>query len=289
MSIARNGDVELYYETRGEPEATPLLLVMGLGGQLIAWDEDFLTALVDAGFFVIVYDNRDVGKSTWFDAAGPIDLMPFLTGGTVTAPYLLQDLAADGVAVLDALDLASAHVLGISMGGMIAQQLTIDFPDRVRTLTSIMSTTGDLAVGQPTPEAVATLLVPAATTRDEAIDQSVEGWRVISSPGYPFEEAEIRQRAAEAYDRAFHPDGTGRQLGAILASPDRTAALGRLDLPALVIHGTGDVLVTPSGGEATAKAIPGAKFITYPGMGHDLPRPLWPELIAEVVAVAARA
>jgi pimeloyl-ACP methyl ester carboxylesterase len=283
-SIAANG-ITIEYETAGDRASPPLLLIMGLGGQLTAWPEPFVASLVEQGFWVIRYDNRDVGLSTWWDAAGPADLAGALEG-RASAPYLLSDMAEDAAALLDALDISRAHVLGISMGGMIAQELAIGHPGRVATLTSIMSNTGDPSVGQPNGDAVATLMQPPPADREEAIEQSVTTWRVIGSPGFPFDEAEIRRRAAAEYDRANHPDGAGRHLMAIVMSADRTARLRGLSCPTLVVHGEADPLVAVSGGRATADAVPGARLWTIPGMGHDLPAPLHAELASTIAGHA---
>ena len=287
MTAANAHGITIEYETFGDPGTPPVLLIMGLGGQLTAWDPDFCRQLAGRGFFVVRYDNRDVGLSTWFDDAGEANIGGLLDG-TYTAPYAVTDMAADAARLLDALGIATAHIVGVSMGGMIAQTFALDYPERTRTLVSIMSTTGDTAVGQPHPEALATLMVVPATTREEAIEQGVKGWRVIGSPGFPFDEDRIRRAAAEAYDRGFHPAGTARQLAAVITQPDRTAALGRLDVPTLVIHGEADVLVDPSGGRSTAAAIPGATLTLVPGMGHDLPPQRDRALIDELTAHFAR-
>ena len=281
-STAAN-DITIEYETAGNPADPPLLLIMGLGGQLIAWDDEFVAALVAKGFYVVRFDNRDVGLSTWFDEAGTPDLAAAFTG-EVQAAYLLSDMAGDAAGLLDALGIESAHVLGVSMGGMIAQSLAIGHPTRVRSMISIMSTTGDRSVGQPSPEAIGALLVPPPADRDAAIDMSVKTWQVIGSPGFPFHEDRIRAGAAAAYDRAIHPAGVARQLVAILSSPDRTPALRGLDVPTLVVHGESDALVNPTGGKATADAVPGATLWTIPGMGHDLPIELFEEVADRVAA-----
>ena len=283
-SVLANG-INVAYETSGKRDAPPLLLVMGLGGQLIAWDEALVEALVVRRFFVVRFDNRDVGLSTWFDQEGPGDVLGAISG-SVRAPYLLGDMAADAAGLLDALRLPSAHVLGVSMGGMIAQVLTIEHPERVRSLVSIMSTTGDRAVGAPHPEAVQVLLRPPPADRMAAVAQSVEARRTIGSPGFPFHRERVEAEAGAAYDRAFHPQGTSRQLVAILSSEDRTPALEHLDCPALVIHGEADPLVDVSGGRATAAAIPGAQLMLVPGMGHHLPPELFDELADRVAAHA---
>ena len=281
-STPANG-ITIQYEIAGDPTDPPLLLVMGLGAQLIAWHPAFVDALVGQGFFVIRFDNRDVGLSTWFDDKGPADV-PGAMAGKANAAYLLSDMAADAVGVLDALGLPSAHVLGASMGGMIAQTLAIEHPDRVRSLVSIMSTTGDPTVGAPHPAAMAVLLTPPPTQRDAVLDQAVTVWRTIGSPGFPFHEDEVRAAAGAAFDRAWHPDGTARQLVAILASGDRTPALRGVALPTLVIHGADDALVDASGGKATAAAIPGADLWIIPGMGHHIPPEIHDDVAARVAA-----
>ncbi len=287
MPEATGNGVTIYYETEGDPEGSPLLIVMGLGAQMTAWYPEFRSGLCDRGFHVISFDNRDVGRSTWFDDAGPPDVVGALAG-TAKAPYLLADMAADAVSVLDTVGLESAHILGASMGGMIVQSMAIGFPGRVRTMTSIMSTTGDRGVGLPHPDVMPLLLQPAPTDKKSAVDQGMATSRAIASPGFPFEEERIREHIAADYDRAFHPEGTGRQLVAIMSSPDRTRDLEKLDLPTLVIHGEADPLVDVSGGRATAAAIPGAELVIIPGMGHDLPSPLYDRVADSVAALAGR-
>ncbi len=287
MPAASANGITIEYETFGDPGAQPVLLIMGFGGQLTLWDPDFCAALADRGLYVIRYDNRDVGLSTWFDDAGEPDLVDLLSG-TATAPYSLADMAADAAGLLDALALTSAHIVGVSMGGMIAQTFTLGYPERTRTLTSIMSTTGDPTVGQPHPEALAALVPPPPTSREEAMDQGVVTWRTIGSPGFPFDEAGVRERAASFYDRAFHPAGNSRQLAAIVTQPDRTAALAGVTVPTLVVHGEADPLVDPSGGKATAAAVPGARLELVPGMGHELPPELTDRFVAELAGHFAR-
>jgi pimeloyl-ACP methyl ester carboxylesterase len=285
VPTAHVNGIDMEYETLGDPTDPPLLMVMGLGAQLIAWPQKFVEDLAARGFFIIRYDNRDVGLSTKFE--GMPDFVALFTGDGSSAPYRIEDMADDGSALLDHLDVGRAHVVGVSMGGMITQALVINHAEQFLTACSIMSTTGDQSVGAPTPEAAAALLRPPATTRDEAIRSSVEGSKAISSPGYPFDVDVMTQRAEAAYDRNFCPEGTARQLGAILASPDRTEGLRSVDLPFLVLHGEADPLVTLSGGEATAAAVPGAKLMVFPGMGHDLPEALWDQIIDAVVANTA--
>ena len=289
-AIAPVNGLEIAYETHGDPDGEPLLLVMGLGAQLIAWPLVLCDALVDRGFFVIRYDNRDVGLSTKIADAGGDFLTTFMAatqGQPVETAYELTDMAADGMALLDHLGIESAHIVGASMGGMIAQTMAIEHPARVRTLTSIMSTTGEPEVGQPTPEAMALLVRPAATTRDEAIDASVAASRAIGSPDH-FDEEYARQRAAEAYDRCFLPAGMARQLLAIVASGSRAEGLAQLDVPTVVIHGDVDPLVTPTGGQRTAELIPGAELIMIEGMGHDLPPGMLGQVVEAITSLAAR-
>ena len=279
--------IKIAYATHGDPEAPPLLAIHGLGAQMTDFPPSFIEGLVDTGFHLITFDNRDQGETTWFDSAGEPDIGALLGDASARVPYLLSDMAADAAGLLDALGVASAHVLGVSMGGMIAQQLAIDFPHRVRTLTSIMSTPGP-TTGPPTPEAMAALLVAPAEGRQPAIEQSLAGSRVIASPGFPFDEAGMRARAEIHYDRGHHPVGTARQLAAILASPDRADALGDVRVPTLVVHGTADPLVTLPGGESTAASIPGAELWLVEGMGHDLPADVIPELCTRQAALCAR-
>src|SRR5579872_5314035 len=274
-------DITIEYETAGDPADPPLLLVMGLGAQLVAWDDELVAALAARGFYVVRFDNRDVGLSTWFDDAGVPEAMAVLEGRQ-PAPYLLDDMADDAAALLSALGIDSAHVLGASLGGMIAQAMAIRHPERVRTLTSIMSTTGNPGVGQPHEVALQALLSEPPTDREGAIQASLESWKVMGSPGYTLDEDRVRSSVGAAFDRAFHPDGTARQLVAILASPDRTPGLREVRIPTLVIHGDGDTLVFPSGTPATAEAVKGAELWMLPGVGHDLPPALFGELADRV-------
>jgi pimeloyl-ACP methyl ester carboxylesterase len=274
--------IEIEYVTDGDPSDPPLLLVMGLGAQLTAWPEGFVDGLRKRGFFLIRFDNRDSGLSTKFD--GLPDIASLFSGTDLSsALYRVEDMADDAAGLLSALGIDKAHVVGVSMGGMITQALVINHPDLFLTATSVMSTTGDRAVGAPTGEAMTALLRPVATSREEAIEASVEGSRVIGSPAYPTEERLLRVRAGAAYDRSYCPEGTARQLGAILSSPDRTVGLHGVRIPFLVVHGDADPLVTPSGGAATAAAVPGSKLLSIPGMGHDLPEPLWDAVTDAIV------
>jgi pimeloyl-ACP methyl ester carboxylesterase len=278
MTKAAANGIQIEYDTFGDATSPPVLLIMGLGAQMTLWDPEFCQAIADHGYYVIRFDNRDIGLSTWFDDAGSSALSDVVSGA-VGAPYSLSDMAADAAGLLDALGIESAHIVGASMGGMIAQTFAIEYTTKTRTLTSIMSTTGDLAVGQATPEALGALLGLAPTSREEAIENAVVSSKIIGSPGYPFDEARIRERAASDYDRSFHPSGMARQVAAIVTQRDRTTALQSLSMPTLVIHGDEDPLVDSSGGRATADAVPHAKLMIVPGMGHDLP----PELHEEIV------
>jgi pimeloyl-ACP methyl ester carboxylesterase len=280
--------IELCYQEMGDPDGEPLLLVMGLATQMIAWSEDFCRLLADRGFRVVRFDNRDIGRSTKIRSAGVPNVLAMMSGRG-TPPYLLRDMAADTVGLMDHLGIGSAHLVGASMGGMIVQQCAIENPSRVRSLTSIMSTTGSRRVGHPSYKTFGLLLGKPPREREAAIERVVKTFKVIGSPGYPFEEERVREIAGRSFDRGHSEAGIARQLHAITASGDRTPKLRKLDIPALVIHGKNDVLVNPSGGRATAKAIPGARLKMVEGMGHDLPRALWPELTEEIAVNAARA
>ncbi|HWF16851.1 MAG TPA: alpha/beta hydrolase [Acidimicrobiales bacterium] len=284
MPKVKANEIDIEYLIEGDTSDRPLFLVMGLGAQLITWPQGFVDALCERGFFVIRFDNRDCGLSSKLQ--GTPDITALFTGDTSSAPYLIEDMADDAAGLLAELGLPKVHVVGASLGGMITQALAIHHQDRFLSACSIMSTTGNRAVGAPTGEAIGALLRPVATSREEAIEASVAGSKVIGSPGYPVDEAVIRTRAAAAYDRSYCPEGTARQLAAVLASPDRTDGLFGVKLPFLVLHGEADPLVTLSGGQATAEAVPDAKLITYPGMGHDLPEPLWTDVAEAIVANA---
>jgi pimeloyl-ACP methyl ester carboxylesterase len=278
----RVGEIELAYETFGEAGRPAVLLVIGLGAQMVGWHEDFCRAL-SVGRHVVRFDNRDAGESQWLE--GQVDIAACAAGDTSSAVYTLEDMAGDAVGLLDALGIEQAHVVGASLGGMVAQTLAIRHPQRVASLTSIMSTTGEPGLPQATEAATDVLLSPPAASRDEAMDRAVAARRVIGSPGFQRDEEEIRERAALAWDRGMNPAGFARQLAAVYASGDRTQALRSLDVPTLVVHGEDDPLVPVAGGRATAAAIPGAELWVVPGMGHDLPRQLWPELIARIGAL----
>jgi pimeloyl-ACP methyl ester carboxylesterase len=279
--------VELAYERFGDPAAPPVLLIMGLGTQMVGWHADFCALLAERGLHVIRFDNRDVGLSTHMHDAPAPDVAAAYSGDLSSASYTLWDMASDTVALLDELGIERAHVVGASMGGMIAQCLAIEHPSRLLSLTSIMSTTGDPSVGTATEAAMGALLAPPARTREEAIQRAIDGARVIGSPGL-VDEAAVAERSGTSFDRSHDPAGVGRQLVAIVAGGDRTERLRSVDVPTLVIHGAADPLVGPSGGEATAAAIPGARLELIAGMGHDLPRPKWPQII-DLIAGHVRA
>jgi pimeloyl-ACP methyl ester carboxylesterase len=289
LPTAKANGIEICYDTIGDPSDPTVLLVMGLGGQLIQWDPELCGLIAGRGFHVVRFDNRDVGLSTHHE--GGVDVFGLFTSEASgsppsSVPYLLFDMADDAVGLLDHLGVERAHVVGVSMGGMIAQSIALAHPARVVTLTSIMSTTGDTDVGHPTAEAMAALVAPPARTREEAQDGAVRQAHVWGSPGL-FDEDHLRRLAGESWDRCHEPLGVARQLAAILASGSRSPGLVTLAVPSLVIHGTADTLVQPSGGERTAEVIPDAKLLMVDGMGHDLPRPLWPTLVDAICGHAA--
>jgi len=293
MPIARTDGIEIAYETFGPPDGRPLLLIMGLAAQMILWDDEFCAALGARGHRVIRFDNRDAGLSTKLDAAGMPDaaaaMQAVLLGERIAAPYLLRDLAADGAGLLDALGIPAAHVVGASMGGMIAQTMAITYPARVLSLTSIMSTTGERSLPPARPEAAAVLLLPAPADRAGNVERAVHIFRTIGSPGFPFDEARVRDLAGRSYDRCFSPAGAARQLVAILASGSRREALAAVTIPTLVIHGRDDPLIPLEAGLDTARAVAGAELLVIDGMGHDLPRAAWPEIVERIGALTARA
>lgn len=286
-SVSANG-IRIEYDTVGDRNQPALLLVAGLGVQLTGWPDEFCAELVGRGFFVVRYDNRDAGLSTIVEGGPPPDPMAVYLGDSSSVAYTLEDMADDAVGLLDALGIPAAHLVGSSLGAMIAQTLAARHPDRALSLCSISSTTGATSVGQPTAEAFELLARPPATTREEFVEADIAAHRVLGSPLYPSDEADMRAETALAYDRAFNPQGTGRQLCAIIASGDRTASLAGVAAPTVVIHGTEDKLIQASGGEATAKAIPGADLVMIEGMGHKLPPGVWPRILDAIVSNAAR-
>jgi pimeloyl-ACP methyl ester carboxylesterase len=288
--VDANG-VKIAYETFGRAADATILLVNGFTSQLLGWDEKLCHLLANQGYRVVRYDNRDVGLSSKTEGAPPDigELFARSARGETPPepPYTLSDMAADGVGLLDALGVDRAHVVGMSMGGMIAQLMAIEHPHRLRSMASIMSTTGDPSVGQPSEAALGALVTVAPSDREGYLDHQAKIWRVLSGPAY--DEAYRRERAGLSYDRMFWPQGAAFQLAAIGAATDRTPALRGLDLPCLVVHGRADPLVNLSGGEATAAAIPGAKLVVYNDMGHNLPPPLFADYASDIVTLARRA
>ncbi|GAA6155453.1 alpha/beta hydrolase [Pyruvatibacter sp. HU-CL02332] len=287
MPQANANGLSFEYETFGDKANPPLLLIMGVGCQLVMWPESFCNGLADLGFHVIRYDNRDVGLSSKIDEAGAPDIMAAvtaqLTGQPVTSPYSLDDMADDAAGLMDALGIDTAHVVGASMGGMIAQLVATRHPAKVKSMVSIMSTTGNPDVPPAKPEAMAALLTPPAdTSREGMIQQGVDMWKVIGSPKYPGTDEELRAVAAASVDRMVCPEGFGRQVLAILAAPARNDALAKVTAPTMVLHGADDPLVPVEGGKDTADAIPGARLEIVEGMGHDFTEALVPVYLDKV-------
>jgi pimeloyl-ACP methyl ester carboxylesterase len=283
------GELEICYETFGSPDDPALLLVMGLGTQMIGWPDDFCQALAARGLHVIRYDNRDIGRSTHFRQERPPTIKQLLLRDKTAASYSLADMADDGIGLLDRLGIERAHVAGASMGGMIAQTMAARHPDRVLSLASIMSNTGHRWKGTPGLRIYPMFMRRPADNREGAIESTLSTFRLIGSPGFPFEEEELRRIAQLSYERGYNPAGTARQLAAILAAGDRTDELRRITAPTVVIHGTRDRMVRPSGGRETAKAIPGARLVEIDGMGHDLPPGAWDRIIDAIVSNIQRA
>ncbi len=281
--------IDIAYERFGDPGAPALLLIMGAGTQMHGWPDDFCAQLAARGLHVVRFDNRDVGESTHFHDAPRPDLPAVIAGDASTASYTLSDMAADTAGLLDVLGVRAAHVVGASLGGFVAQTLAIEHPERVLSLTSMMSTTGDPAVGQLRPEAREIFTWPRPTSRDEAGERTVRLVRTLGSPGFEHDLATIRERAARAWERDHDPLGIARQAVAAVASGDRTEKLRRLTVPTLVVHGTTDPFCDVSGGRATASAIPGATLLLIEGMSHDLPRQVWPRILEAIVTLTRRA
>ena len=283
--------INIEFETMGDSSHPALLWIMGFGAQLTAWNEDFMQLFVDQGFYVVRFDNRDCGLSYKHDGVmvetDKVTMAAVMGDPPPPVPYTLSDMALDAVGVLDHLGIQRAHILGASMGGMIAQTFAIEHPHRTASLVSIMSVPGDLAYGTPTDEALAGLLAPPPPDRDAYIE-SAATWAIWGSKKY-FDLAEAKVRAGREYDRSFYPEGTHRQLAAIYASGDRSEALTRLSTPTLVIHGTDDTLLTPSGGDRVAELIPGSVLLKVKDMGHDLPQPLWPLFVDAISSHVRRA
>lgn len=285
-AVVKANGIDIIYDAFGDPSSMPLLLIMGLGRQMISWDHEFCASLSERGYYVIRFDNRDAGLSTSFNDAGIPNFSEIINamskGENIPVPYNLPDMADDTAGLIDALGMDSAHIVGASMGGMIAQVIGISHPEHVRTITSIMSTTGDPNLPTPAPEAMKLLLTPTPTDREGYIEYSVPAAWTLSGPGYPIDEDRIREKAAEVYDRSFNPAGFARQYAAVLASGSRKEQLKTLAIPTLVIHGDSDPLVPVEHGIDTARTIPGAKLVILKGMGHDLPPAAWPKIIDEI-------
>lgn len=286
MARLQANGIDIEYEAHGDPKSAPLLLVMGLGAQLITWDDGFVDELVKRGFYVIRYDNRDSGLSTKMESAGRADIAAAISGSPRPA-YTLDELADDAVGVLDALHIPAAHIVGASMGGFIAQLVAINHPDRTLSLTSIMSGPGGLDTVPPTPEAGATLITSPGPSREEIVELGVQARRILAGVSNPFDVEEERAKVERAYERSYYPMGFGRQLVAILAAPSRIAALHEIRVPTLVVHGADDPLVPPENGRRVAEAVPGARYLEFPGAGHNLPRQTWVP-IADAIAETAR-
>jgi pimeloyl-ACP methyl ester carboxylesterase len=281
--IARANGIDICYEIFGDADAEPMLMIMGLGAQMIHWDDDFCRGLAARGFRVIRFDNRDIGKSSKLTGGKRLTAIEMLKLRLlkipVTAPYKIRDMAEDVIGLMDVLGIKSAHLVGASMGGMIAQEIAISFPQRVRSLTSIMSTTGNPKDPPPTREAMAIVMAPPTTTREEYLVRFEQTWKVLRVGSFPQDEALDRARAERTFERGLNPAGVGRQLRAILASGSRKQRLRAVKAPTLVIHGTVDPLVRPEAGKDTAASIPGAKLLMIEGMGHAIPIPMWPQII----------
>ena len=281
--LARANGIEICYESFGDANAEPMLLIMGLGAQMVLWDDAFCEQLAARGFRVIRFDNRDIGASSKLSGGkrlGPVELLKLrFLKIPVAAPYRLTDMAQDTIGLMDALGIRSAHLVGASMGGLIAQEVAITFPERVRSLTSIMSTTGNPKLPGPTREASAMLMAPPPNTKEEFLTRFAQTWKLLRVGSFPEDEALDRSRAERVFERGLNAAGVGRQLRAILASGSRKQRLRAVKAPTLVIHGTVDPLVHPDGGKDTAASIPGAKLLMIKGMGHAIPIPMWPEII----------
>lgn len=284
--LARANGIEICYDIFGSADAEPLLLIMGLSAQMVLWDDEFCSELATRGFRVIRFDNRDIGHSSKMSGGKRIGVTEFLKlrffGIRPWAPYTLRDMANDTTGLMDALGIRSAHIVGASMGGAIAQEIAINAPERVRSLTSIMSTTGNLRLPQPKREAMTLLMSAPPKTRDDYIATFARNWKILRAGSFPLDEAKDRDRAERCFARGLNPDGVARQFRAILASGARNRALANVKVPTLVIHGTADPLVLPEAGRDTARSIPGARLLMIEGMGHALPIPMWPQIIGAI-------
>jgi pimeloyl-ACP methyl ester carboxylesterase len=287
--LAPSNGIELAYQEVGDPSGEPLLLIMGLATQMLAWEEELCVMLAERGFRVVRFDNRDIGHSTMIEAAGMPGRGDMVRGRRDRAPYLLSDMAEDTFGLMDHLGIESAHLVGASMGGMIAQTMAIERPERVRSLVSMMSTTGNWWLGWPNWRALGILFADYPKSREAYVKQVLRTFEVIGSPGFPRDPQRLADMAGRLWDRSHNPAGVLRQMYAVTASGDRTPGLRRLRLPTTVIHGTADRLVRPAAGRATARVIPGARLRLIKGMGHDLPPKLWPDFVDEFAANATLA
>ena len=291
QQLARANGIDICYEIFGDATAEPMLLIMGLGAQMVLWDDAFCEKLAERGFRVIRFDNRDIGQSSKMSGGKRLTAFELLKLRLlkipVAAPYRLYDMAVDTIALMDVLGIRKAHLVGASMGGMIAQEIAITFPERVRSLTSIMSTTGNPKVPPPSREAAAMLMAPPPKTREEYIARFQATWKLLRVGSFPEDEVLDALRAERCYSRGLNPAGVGRQFRAILASGSRKARLAQVTAPTLVIHGSVDPLVRPEGGKDTAASISGAKLLMIEGMGHALPIPMWPQVI-DAIAMHAK-
>ncbi|MFH1079926.1 MAG: alpha/beta hydrolase [Pseudomonadota bacterium] len=277
-NVTANG-IQIEYDTFGDDSSQALLLIIGAGGQMIYWELEFCESLAKRGLFVIRFDNRDAGLSTKFDEAGIPDMMAAMEGKPVDAAYSLDDMAADAVGLLDALGIQKAHICGSSMGGEIAQIISYRYPERVLSLTSIMSSTGNPELPQMKPEVLAAVFKPVPAEREAHIEHNVNLWRMLWSPGFPFDEKRLRRVLAEGYDRSYYPPGMIRQSLAVLKNGYRKLLIASIEAPTLIIHGDEDPLMSVEGGKEMAHLISGAKLLIVNGMGHDMPKEAWPKII----------
>jgi pimeloyl-ACP methyl ester carboxylesterase len=290
-AFVKSNGIELCYDTFGDPRASPIVLIMGLAAQMIAWDEEFCAELAARGHYVVRFDNRDAGLSTRLESAGVPNVTSVLiaaaAGRPIQAPYLLQDMAQDVVGLLDALRIPTAHIVGASMGGAVGQTLALRHPARLRSLTSIMSTTGARDLPPPTPEALRALLSDAPSDLVAYLEYHARVWRVLRAGRFPLDEARDPARARQIFERGLNPAGVARQMTAMLGSGSRREALASLQVPTLVIHGEADPLLPLACGIDTAKSVPGSTLVIVKGMGHALSMPFWPQII-EAIAVHAQ-
>jgi pimeloyl-ACP methyl ester carboxylesterase len=297
MAIPRSGEqfaevgggIELCYQTIGDPAQPPAVLIAGIGSQMLTWPDGFCDLLASRGLFLIRFDNRDAGRSTSLDRLGVPSVTKAWSRELDDPPYLLSDMAGDVAGLITALGHEAAHVVGVSLGGFIAQTLAIGHPQRVRSLASMMSSTGSGKVGQATPEAMEVLMTRPRADLEGYLDGIVAARRVIGSPGFPIDEAWVRDAFGRMHARGLNPEGTQRQLVASICSGNRTDRLRQLAVPTVVVHGTEDPLIDVSGGKATAAAIPGAELVLIEGMGHDLPEGAWPRIVDAITANIERA